>query len=102
MPSYEVRLSAEAREQLKALRAFDRKAIVGAMERFLTVNPALESKVKIKKLRQPALAQYRLRAGAFRILYNLHPDVVYVVKVLEKSQDTYQEVLYDPYRPSRP
>ena len=55
-------------EQLKKLRAFDRAAILDQIEELLTVNPTLESKARVKQLRQPAPTQYRLRAGDYRIL----------------------------------
>jgi mRNA-degrading endonuclease RelE of RelBE toxin-antitoxin system len=70
---FEVRYSDEAVEQLKKVRAYDRAAIIDQIEQTLMVNPTLESKTKLKLLRQPAPTQYRLRVGEFRVFYDVVP-----------------------------
>jgi mRNA-degrading endonuclease RelE of RelBE toxin-antitoxin system len=82
---YELRYSPEATETLKRLRPFDRATIMDAVDQVLTVNPRLESKARVKKLSQPAPAQYRLRVGGFRVLYNVGEDHVRIVRILRKE-----------------
>jgi mRNA interferase RelE/StbE len=71
---YEVRYSSEAVEQLKKLRAFDQVAILDQMEQVLSINPTLESRSRVKRLREPAPTQYRLRVGEFRIFYDVEQE----------------------------
>ena len=90
---YDVRYSTVAVEQLKKLRAFDRAAILDQVEELLTVNPTLESKARVKKLRQPAPTQYRLRAGDYRIFYDVEEPLVNVIQILSKEDSiAYLEV----------
>ena len=53
----------------------------------LTTNPTLQSKAKIKKLRQPAPAQFRLRIEDFRVFYDVEDGVnlVNVIQILSKE-----------------
>jgi mRNA interferase RelE/StbE len=83
---YEIRYSDVALEQLRRLRAFDRAAILDQIEQVLAVNPALESKARVKKLRQPAPTQYRLRVGEFRVFYDIEGEVVLIIQVLSKEE----------------
>ncbi len=55
---YEAKYSDEAVEDLKKLRTFDHTVILDQIEQVLMVNPTLESKARVKLLRQPAPAQY--------------------------------------------
>jgi len=82
---YEVKYSREAARQLVGIRPFDRSAILDQIERILSVHPELVSKAKVKRLRQPAPTQYRLRVGAFRIFYDVDESTVYVVQILRKD-----------------
>lgn len=82
---FELRYSEEAVNQLKALRAFDRAAVIDQIEKVLAVNPTLESKVGIKRLRQPAPTQYRLRVGEMRVFYDVDQDVVLIIQILSKQ-----------------
>jgi len=79
---FEVRYSTRAVKQLKKLRAFDRATVLDEIGRTLTVNPTMESKAKIKKLRQPAPAQYRILVEDFRIFYDVD-DVNHSVDVIQ-------------------
>jgi hypothetical protein len=56
----EAGVSASQRDVVE-LRRFDQVAILDQVETRLQSNPTLESKARIKLLRQPALTQYRLR-----------------------------------------
>jgi len=43
-------------------------------------------KTTVKRLRQPAPTQYRLRVGEYRIFYDVEPDVVLIIEVLGKAE----------------
>src|SRR5688572_25586778 len=83
---YEVLYSDEALEQLKKLRAFDRVSILDGIERVLGVNPTLQSKARVKLLRQPAPTQYRLRVEEFRVFYDVTEGSVNVIQILNKEE----------------
>ncbi len=82
---YEIRYSSEAVEQLKKLRVFDRTAILDQIEQVLSVNPNVVSTSRIKRLREPAPTQYRLRVGEFRVFYDLEEEAVFIIQVLSKQ-----------------
>jgi len=82
---YETRYSDEAVKQLKGLRAFERVAVIDQIEKVLAVNPTLVSRVSIKRLRQPAPTQYRLRVGDVRVFYDVDGDVVLIIQILTKQ-----------------
>jgi mRNA interferase RelE/StbE len=77
---YEIRYSNESVEQLKKLRVFDRTAVLDKIEEILSANPTVTSKSRIKRLREPAPSQYRLRVGEFRIFYDVEEQVVLITK----------------------
>ena len=82
---YEIRYSEEAVQQLTQLRAFEQVAILDPIEQVLGVNPTLESKARVKRLRPPAPTEYRLRVGEFRVFYDVEGEAVQIVQVLSKS-----------------
>ena len=43
------------------------------------------SKSRIKRLREPAPTQYRLRVGEFRVFYDLEEEAVLIIQVLSKQ-----------------
>ena len=69
------------------MRAFDSAAIIAEIERVLMVNPTLVSKARVKLLRQPAPAEYRLRVGDFRVFYDVEAanQIVNVIQILSKD-----------------
>jgi len=83
--AHEVRLASEAIADLQKVRAFEQAMIVGNIERMLTRNPELESQSRIKKLRQPAPAGFRLRVGEFRVFYDVSGGIVTVLRILHKG-----------------
>jgi mRNA-degrading endonuclease RelE of RelBE toxin-antitoxin system len=83
--NYELRYSDRALEQLKALRAYDKASVLDKIEQMLTTEPTRTGKTAIKRLQQPAPTRYRLRAGEFRIFYNVEGNVVRVVEILSKE-----------------
>ncbi|MGO9470330.1 MAG: type II toxin-antitoxin system RelE family toxin [Isosphaeraceae bacterium] len=83
--TYEIRYSNEAVEQLKKLRAFDRTAILDQIGHLLTEDPSFVSKSRIKRLREPAPTQYRLRVGEFRVFYDVEETAVLIIQILSKQ-----------------
>lgn len=88
---YELRFSREFMDQVKELRAFDKKRVMERIREVLTVNPDLESKATVKRLRQPAIGQYRLRVGEYRVYYHIEKGIVYVLGVERKAPGIYEE-----------
>ena len=85
---YEIRYSNEAIERLKELRVFDRTAILDQIEQVLSVNPTVVSKARIKRLREPAPTQFRLRVGEFRVFYDVEEEFVLIIQILGKQDST--------------
>jgi len=83
---YEIRYSREAVRQLRDLRPYDRTTVLDQIESLLSVNPEVVSKARIKRLRQPAPTQYRLRVGKLRVYYDVESNVVDVIQILSKEQ----------------
>lgn len=83
---YEIRYSEEALQQLRQVRAFEQVAILDQIEQVLGVNPTLESKARVKRLRPPAATAYRLRVGDFRVFYDVEGAVVQIIQILSKAQ----------------
>jgi mRNA-degrading endonuclease RelE of RelBE toxin-antitoxin system len=81
----EICYSDEAIVQLKKLRTFDRTAILDQVEQVLTVNPPVESKAGVKRLREPVPTQFRLRVGEFRVHYDVEGDVALIAQILSKQ-----------------
>ncbi|SRR6266849_3270179 len=97
---YEVKYSDEAVEDLKKLRAFDHTAILDQIEQVLMVNPTLESKARVKLLRQPAPAQFRLRVGDFRVFYDVQGEVVQIIRILSKEESIRYLEMKNDHSPS--
>ena len=82
---YTVDFDPQAVADLKRLRAFARTAVVDTVERVLTVSPTQTGQSRIKRLRGLDRPQYRLRVDEFRVFYDVEGDLVYVLRVLAKS-----------------
>jgi mRNA interferase RelE/StbE len=82
---FKVSIDPAALADLRSLRAFDRRAILNAIERILTTAPTRAGKSRIKRLRGLDSPQYRLRVGEFRAFYDVIGAEVYVMRVLTKS-----------------
>jgi mRNA interferase RelE/StbE len=85
---YEIVITKVADDDLAALPAFDRTTILDAIELHLTHQPRQESRSKIKKLVQPAIGEFRLRVGDFRVYYDIIDDDrrVVVLHVYDKGR----------------
>ena len=64
----------------------DRSAVRAAIEAHLRFEPRKESKSRIKRLRDTAQPQYRLRVGEFRVFYDVTEGEVQVLAALPKSE----------------
>jgi len=86
---FRIVLSPAAVESLDRLRAYDRTAVLSALEIHLTHEPQKESKSRIKRLRGLRKPQYRLRVGQWRVYYDVTEDEVLVLDIVHKPA-TYQ------------
>jgi mRNA-degrading endonuclease RelE of RelBE toxin-antitoxin system len=86
---FDIRYAAKAREDVKALRAYDRKRIVDAAERHLRHTPVQVSRSRIKRMAQPFWCQFRLRVDEFRVYYDVDAvgRTVSILRVLTKEQE---------------
>jgi mRNA-degrading endonuclease RelE of RelBE toxin-antitoxin system len=74
---FEIRLTPEAIDDLRRYPKPDRKRIVDEVEGCLRHEPGRETKNN-KKLRPNRLAERELRAGGFRVFYDLDADEAFV------------------------
>ena len=83
---FEIILTPPAQEDLLALRLYDRATVLEAIEVHLRHGSLRASRTRIKQLTQPALSQYRLRVGDFRVYYNVEEDRVVILQVYDKGR----------------
>lgn len=85
--SYDIRYAPEAADDIRGLRAFDRKTILDLIEQHLRFEPARTSRSRVKRMLQPFWSQYRLRCGDFRVYYDVDESgrAVMVLRVLYKG-----------------
>ncbi len=83
--AFEVGYSNASVEQLSKLRAFDRTAILDVVDKVLQVAPTTVSKTTLKRLRQPAPTEYRLRVGEYRVFYDVDENIVSIIQILSKE-----------------
>lgn len=84
--SYEIIFAPEANKVLQKIRAYDRVAILDAIERHLRHEPTRTSRSRIKQLRDLRHPQYRLRMGDLRVFYDVSENHVEVVGVVHKGE----------------
>ena len=83
---YDIIFAPDADSTLRKIRAYDRVAVLDAIERQLRHEPTRASKSKIKVLRDLRHPQYRLRIGDLRVFYDVTPGQVEVVAVVRKAE----------------
>ncbi len=78
----------QAEADLDEIRAFDRGAILDAIEQQLQSEPGRISRSRIKRLRSLESPAYRLRVGDYRVFYDVDEaqHAVTVLRVLSKEQ----------------
>ncbi len=91
---FTIRFDRDARNDLRALRKSDQVTTTNHIERHLRHEPAKERGTRIKALVQPAVSQFRLRVGEFRVYYDVHEDAeeVRIIRIVEKGRRSTQEV----------
>lgn len=85
---YEIILSREAIGDLRSLNATIRSTVKLAIERHLRYEPTKVSKSRIKRLRGIKRPQYRLRMDDIRILYDVQENVVEVIAIIPKTDQS--------------
>ncbi len=87
---YEVVITADAQKDMAALRAYDLRIVVKAIEDHLNHQPRQVSRNHIRKLTQPAISQYRLRVRDHRVYYDVDDEDkrVIVLQVYDKGRGT--------------
>ena len=83
---YEIIFAPEADSTLQKIRAYDRVAVLDAIERHLRHEPTRTSKSRIKALRYMHHPQYRLRIGDLRVFYDVTLGQVEILVVLPKAE----------------
>ncbi len=85
--AFGVEFTKPAAEELAALRKTDQVAIIERCKTHLTNEPSLQSKSRIKKLRDDSFPPYRLRVGEFRVFYDVDEaaNKVIIYGVLRKA-----------------
>lgn len=68
---HRITVTENAERQFKTFSARDQKSIADGIAKRLLHEPTKESKA-IKKLRTNPFAEFELRLGKFRVLYNVH------------------------------
>jgi len=86
---YEVKYTEDAGNDLRGLRNYDQVTIAAAVNQHLFFAPTVETKSSVKKLKQPFWSQYRLRAGNFRVYYDVNQATnrVTILRVFEKGTE---------------
>ena len=80
---YRISLTDDADRQLQGLSARDRRTVETAILARLEDQPTTLTRA-IKRLRPNPLAEYELRAGDLRVLYNVEGDEVIILLVGRK------------------
>ena len=83
---YEIVLAPNADEEMRQIRAYDRVAVLKAIDKHLRHEPTKTSKSHIKALRDLRHPQYRLRIGDLRVFYDVTPGQVEIVAVIAKAE----------------
>jgi mRNA interferase RelE/StbE len=82
---FEIVLSSEAVSDLHRLSAFERAKVRQAIEIRLRHEPTKVSKSRIKRLRELAHPQYRLRVDDLRVFYDAKGEEVQVLAIVAKA-----------------
>ena len=79
-------LAPEAAEDLRMLKAAQRRMVREALETHLRHEPAKTSRSRIKRLRGLSRPQYRLRVGEVRVFYDISGSTVEVLAIVTKPE----------------
>ncbi len=84
--AFDIRLSDDAKHDLRLLRVVDRRKVLDALDIHLRHEPAKESKSRIKRLRRMETPQYRLRVDAIRVYYDVVEGMVQIIAIVPKPE----------------
>ena len=86
--AYTIILDDRAANDVRALRRYDQQRIIESINRFLTTAPSVDQPPRIIRLEQPAVSEFRLRVGEFRV-YNVIEQGQYVaiLRIVKKEND---------------
>jgi mRNA interferase RelE/StbE len=89
MPEYRIEFTEEGKADLGYYTAFERKIITSQIRAQLMYEPSVETKNR-KSLRENPVASWELRAGKFRVFYEVNEPlhVVVIVSVGHKDHGT--------------
>jgi mRNA-degrading endonuclease RelE of RelBE toxin-antitoxin system len=74
---FRIEFTPEAIDDLRLLRKYDRQQVIAAIEAQLLHQPDQETHNR-KRLRPNDLAEWELRAGRFRVFYDVEPGALQV------------------------
>ena len=83
MPAFRITITEDADDHLRSLPARDQRQIETAIQSRLIHEPTMPTRA-VKPLRSNPLAQYELRVGDLRVLYNVEGDEVVLLVVGRK------------------
>ncbi|HEX4052768.1 MAG TPA: type II toxin-antitoxin system RelE/ParE family toxin [Tepidisphaeraceae bacterium] len=88
--TFRIRFAREAADDIRGLKAFDKRRVIDGIQLFLAHDPCKASRSRIKLMVQPFWSQYRLRINDFRVYYDVDEidAIVQVVRVLAKTTET--------------
>ncbi|OQY42403.1 MAG: addiction module toxin RelE [Anaerolineaceae bacterium 4572_78] len=77
---YEIEFTQEALGDLKSFKKFEQKKITSGIERQLKYEPIVETRNRFR-MRPNDVAEWELRIGKYRVLYNVENDDVKIVSI---------------------
>ena len=83
--NYSIVFAPDARQDFRRLPADNRAAVRDAVDKHLAQAPTRVSKSRIKRLRDMAEPQYRLRVGDLRVFHDVVGSEVQVIGVVGKA-----------------
>ena len=83
---FDIVFTTTAESYLRRVKRFYARQILVAIDRHLRHEPERPSKASIKRLRGRQRATFRLRAGEYRVFYDVGENTVTVVAILHKSE----------------
>lgn len=84
MPSFDISITADAESHLRALSVREQRILEAAIMTRLRENPTTATRA-VKRLRANPLAEFELRIGDLRVLYNVEGSEVVVLVIGRKA-----------------
>ena len=83
---YTILIAFATDRELREILVYHRRQISETIAQLLSTEPKKESRSRIKRLRGPTSAVYRLRAGDFRVFYDVKGSTVTILHVRHKNR----------------